>query len=305
MEAHFVSPVWSDRLWLARGKESRLFPVIRDFLCEIETAATFVTDDLLDEFRRPLQRKLRTFKLKGYLYSLCDHAKRHKYNDRVANARRAIRDAALAIGADHLKRGPLSEIMDRNGSDKASGAHNYALYYERLLGSDRDRVARVFEIGIGSTSPDAPFNMGANGVPGASLRGWRDYFEKAAVFGGDIDEGCLFEEVRIKTAAVDQTKPESIDRIFQEFGNHFDLIIDDGYHQIDANRTLFENAFRQLRDGGIYVIEDVVSRQRDAYEKFLCRYDAAILDIPHQANHVDNCLAIVARDRELSDAADS
>jgi hypothetical protein len=292
-------------LWLVRGKESRLFPVIRDFLCEIETAATSVTDNLLNEFRRPLQRKLEKFKLKGFLYSLCGHPKRYKYGDRVANAQRAIRDASLAIGAGHLKRGPLSGIMDRNGSDKASGAHNYALYYERLFGGNRDRVSRVFEIGIGSTNPDAPFNMGARGVPGASLRGWRDYFGNAAIYGGDIDEGCLFEEARIRTAAVDQTKPESIDRIFGLFGEQFDLIIDDGYHQFEANRTLFECAFKRLRNGGIYVIEDVVSRQRDAYKKFLSRYDAAILDIPHQTNHVDNCLAIVARDRELSDAADS
>jgi SAM-dependent methyltransferase len=293
------SPVWDDRVWLARGKQSRLYPVIRDFLREIEASAASVTVDLLNEFRRPIQFRLWKHRLKSLLYSLCGHAKRHKYNDRIADERRAIRDAAFALGTRDVPRGPLSDIMDRHGSDKASGAHNYALYYERLLGGDRDRVARVFEIGIGSTNPDAPFNMGAEGVPGASLRGWRDYFEKAAVFGGDIDEGCLFEEARIKTAAVDQTRPESIGRIFRQFGDQFDLIIDDGYHQIDANRTLFENAFRQLKSGGLYIIEDVLSRRRDGYKAFLAGYDAAILDIPHPANYADNCLAIVVKNEEV------
>jgi len=168
-----LSPVWNDRLWLARGRQSRLYPVIRDFLREIEASAASVTVDLLNEFRRPLQFRLWKHRLKSVLYSLCGHAKRHKYDDRVANERRAIRDAAFALGAGGLPRGPLSDIMDRHGSDKASGAHNYALYYERLFGDDRDHVARVFEIGIGSTNPDAPFNMGAKGVTGASLRGWR------------------------------------------------------------------------------------------------------------------------------------
>jgi hypothetical protein len=293
------SPAWDDRLWLARGKQSRLYPVIRDFLREIEASAASVTADLLNEFRRPLQFRLWKHRLKSVLYSLCGHAKRHKYNDRVANERRAIRDAAFALGTRGVPRGPLSDIMDRHGSDKASGAHNYALYYERLLGGDRDRVARVFELGIGSTNPDAPFNMGAEGVPGASLRGWRDYFDKAAVFGGDIDEGCLFEEARIRTAAVDQTRPESIDRIFGLFGDQFDLIIDDGYHQIDANRTLFESAFRQLRSGGLYIIEDVISRRRDGYRTFLASHDAAILDIPHPANYADNCLAVVVKHEEV------
>jgi len=293
------SPVWDDRLWLAKGRQSRLYPVIRDFLREIEVSAASVTADLLNEFRRPLQFRMWRHRLKGALYSLCGHAKRHKYNDRIANERRAIRDAAFALGARDVPRGPLSDIMDRHGSDKASGAHNYALYYERLLGGDRDRVARVFEIGIGSTNPDAPFNMGAGGVPGASLRGWRAYFDKAAVFGGDIDEGCLFEEPRIRTAAVDQTKPESIERIFGQFGDQFDLIIDDGYHQIDANRTLFENAFRQLRSGGLYIIEDVISRRRDGYKTFLGSHDAAILDIPHPSNYADNCLAVVVKNEEV------
>ena len=292
------SPAWDDRVWLARGRHSRLYPVIRDFLHEIEAAATFVTVDLLKEFRRPLQLKLWKFRLKGFLYSVCGHQKRHKYNDRVANKRRAIRDAALAIGTGALAPGPLSQIMDRCGSDKASGAHNYALYYEALFRDDRQRFARVFELGIGSTSPDAPFNMGADGVPGASLRGWREYFERAAIFGGDIDETCLFEEDRIRTGVVDQTKPESIDRIFGLFGDQFDLIVDDGYHQIDANRTFFESAFRRLRDGGVYVIEDVINRQRDRYKKFLSGYDSAILDIPHPVNDADNCLAIVAKNRE-------
>ena len=45
------SPIWDDRLWLAKGRQSRLYPAIRDFLREIEASAASVTADLLNEFR--------------------------------------------------------------------------------------------------------------------------------------------------------------------------------------------------------------------------------------------------------------
>lgn len=115
--------------------------------------------------------------------------------------------ASLNLCSRRIHRGPLSEIMERNDSDKGGGPHNYTLYYEPLFQDDRDQVERVFEMGIGSTNPELPFNTGADGVPGASLRGWREYFSRAAIFGGDIDEHCLFEEDRIRTGIVDQTKP--------------------------------------------------------------------------------------------------
>jgi hypothetical protein len=39
--------------------------------------------------------------------------------------------------------------------------------------------------------------------------------------------------------------------------DNFDLIIDDGLHSFDAAVTLFNNSFSKLKNGGIYIIEDV------------------------------------------------
>jgi hypothetical protein len=290
---------WADYVWLARGERSRLYPVIRDFLMAIETAAASVSADQVNEFRHRRRLSLLKFRVKQLVYSACGHRKKQdKYAGRIANEQRAIRDAAITLGAGRLRRGPLSETMDRFGSDKGSGNHNYASLYDRLFRPERDRYTRVFELGIGSNNLDTPSNMGAAGVPGASLRGWREYFARAAVFGADVDRRILFEEERIRTAFVDQTRPDTIDRLFASIGGEFDLIVDDGLHHVDANRTFFDGAFKRLKDGGIYIIEDVGSHARDAYRAFLSPYDAAILDIPHPPNHDNNCLAIVVKEGE-------
>lgn len=282
------SPIWADYVWFARSEGSRLYPAIREFLATLEATSRSVGSDALDKYKRRIRQTLTKPRLKYFLYSVCgNRAKTEKYRNRIVNAPRTMRDAAANIGVTSLQGGKLSQIMARCGSDKGNGCHNYSLIYEKLLGGHRERVGRVFELGIGA--------MGADGAPGASLKGWREYFPNALIFGGDIQERLLFEEDRIRTAMVDQADPDSVDRIFKRFGGQFDLIIDDGCHEFEANKIFFELGFRQLKDTGIYVIEDVVSRLRDDYKAFLRQYDAAILDIPHDFNHEDNCMAIVVK----------
>ena len=39
--------------------------------------------------------------------------------------------------------------------------------------------------------------------------------------------------------------------------DNFDLIIDDGLHTYEAGVILFNNSYSMIRNGGLYVIEDV------------------------------------------------
>jgi hypothetical protein len=88
----------------------------------------------------------------------------------------------------------LCKIMSAHGSDKGGGWHNYTLLYDFLLHERRSQVRSVFEVGIGTNNLDVPSNMGAGGRPGASLRGWREYFSQAQIFGADVDQRILFSE---------------------------------------------------------------------------------------------------------------
>jgi hypothetical protein len=281
------SPVWSDYVWLARQEQSRLYPAVQKFIRAVELAGASVTGELVRRVRRRGGLRLVKFRLKRLVYSICLQPDRsEKYAGRVAVEVRNIRDAAMVACVGLMQHGELTRIMHRCGSDKANGRHNYTLFYDILFRDDRSRFKRIFEMGIGK---------GSDGMPGASLRGWKEYFDRASIFGGDIEEKVLFEENRIKTALVDQTNSESVERLFGSFGDEFDLIVDDGLHGMNANMTFFQCAFKRLKRGGLFIIEDVSSRARDRYERFLNGYDAAILDIPHRVNFGDNCIAVVAR----------
>jgi len=175
----------------------------------------------------------------------------------------------------------LASLCEKYGSDKDSvmnknllgwPAHNYAAIYEFMFRDSRYSVKSLFECGIGTNNLTIKSNMGTNGMPGASLRVWQDYFPDALIFGGDIDESILFSEDRIKTFHLDQTNPASIAKFFNLCGEiKFDLMIDDGLHEYEAGITLFKNSFSYLSRFGTYIIEDVkhsdINKYRD-YFKF-------------------------------------
>ena len=136
--------------------------------------------------------------------------------------------------------------------------HTYADFYSLLFDHCRNDVKKVFECGIGTNNPALPSSMGTQYKPGASLRVWKDYFPKAIIYGGDVDKNILFEEERIKTFEVDQLNQYSIQKMWNNIKeNNFDPIIDDGLHTYDAGVILFNNSYSMLRNGGLYVIEDV------------------------------------------------
>ncbi len=188
---------------------------------------------------------------------------------------------------------PLAELCDKYGSDKGSRtssnhpypwvAHTYADFYHTLFSYRRFEVSRVFECGIGTDNPDLASSMSATGKPGSSLRAWRDYFPKALVIGADIDKSILFEEERIKTCYVDQTKPETIKKMWEQIGgDEFELMIDDGLHTFESSVCLFENSVYKLAKGGFYVIEDVDKGDLIKYRRFFqshSKYDVKFVSL--------------------------
>jgi hypothetical protein len=149
----------------------------------------------------------------------------------------------------------FKQFADREGSDKAIN-HQYHFIYGEIL-SKRILDLNILEIGIGSNNLDTVSNMGKNGKPGASLRAFRDFCPNSKVFGADVDERILFEEPRLSTFKLDQTKAES----FVEFKNRlplrFDLVIDDGLHSPLANLMTLQFGISVVKKFGWVVIEDI------------------------------------------------
>ena len=164
----------------------------------------------------------------------------------------------------------LSELCEKYGSDKGFinfdidkkpykwHPHTYATHYHSIFNLSRENVKHVFECGLGTNNPNLKSNMTENGIPGASLRVWKDYFFNAKIYGGDIDKEILFEEDRIKTFYLDQLDSNSIKSMWETIEvEDFDIIIDDGLHEPEANYNFFINSFHKLKKNGVFVIEDV------------------------------------------------
>ena len=196
---------------------------------------------------------------------------------------------------------PLCEIMINQGSDKAGGWHNYTLVYSELLKNIKTKAKNVFELGLGTTNVNFSSNMGLNGTSGASLKGWKEYFTKANIFGADIDKDILFEEERIKTFYCDQTSPESISELWSNFEDiEFDFILEDGLHTYDANICFLENSLHKVKKGGFYVIEDILVNDIMHYLNYFesCSLDFQeyqLIDLDNPGNKQDNVIVVIKK----------
>ena len=153
----------------------------------------------------------------------------------------------------------LFELVEKYGTDKTLSGYTYT--YSDLFTPVKDQVTSVLEIGLGTLNPEIPSSFAGNVrhfdfyKPGGSLRVWRDYFSKAQVYGIDIAKDCMFSEERIKTFLFDSSEKEYCDYYLDNL--EFDIIIDDGNHDPKYQVKTLRNLFPKLKEGGIYVIEDL------------------------------------------------
>jgi hypothetical protein len=196
-------------------------------------------------------------------------------------------------------------VMAKHHSDKASRWHNYTTIYSPLFDGRRQQPLRIFELGLGTNNPELPSSMGVPGRPGASLRGWRELFPHAHVYGADIDTAILFEEDRIKTFYCDQLDEVSIRTLWSQpdLQAGMDVIIEDGLHTFEANVSFLEGSLEHLRKGGIYVIEDIATKMVDQwcdhiktiYSTKYTGYDFALVILPNRLNRSDNNLLVIRK----------
>lgn len=200
----------------------------------------------------------------------------------------------------------MCRVMSRHGSDKGQGLHNYTMVYSAVLGKRRDQALRIFELGLGTNNPTLASNMGKFGRPGASLRGWRELFPDAAVFGADVDRDILFEDDGIRTFYCDQLDSAAISDLWSQpaLQAPMDILIDDGLHTFDGNISFLNGSLEHLRQGGIYVVEDI---QQDLIERWythleaVCssqfpNYEFAFVELTHSVSSANNLLLIRRRE---------
>jgi hypothetical protein len=140
---------------------------------------------------------------------------------------------------------PLARaLFDKRGRPIHKWAHYPELlegHFARLVGSE----VRLLEIGV---------------FQGGSLELWRDHFGPGTtIFGIDIDPACAGRcdppnQVRIGS----QDDGDFLRRTVAEMGG-LDVVIDDGSHIGRHQQASFKALWPLLSDGGLYVIEDLLT----------------------------------------------
>jgi len=119
---------------------------------------------------------------------------------------------------------------------------HYLEIYDSLLSDWQGRAVDFLEIGV---------------YKGGSMPMWQGFFSpEARLTFLDIDPACRALQVPgTKVEIGDQSDPAFLERISLEHGP-FDLIVDDGGHKMHQQITSFCKLWPQLRDRGLYIVED-------------------------------------------------
>jgi hypothetical protein len=137
----------------------------------------------------------------------------------------------------------LNQIFYANKDRPINKWTHYFPIYERYFTPFRNRHVNVLEIGTGQ---------------GGSCHMWKTYFGPAArIVTIDIRDDCPdLEDDQIKVRTGDQSDPVFLQSLLNEFGE-FDIVIDDGSHQMAHVNATFEYLYPRIAKDAIYFIEDL------------------------------------------------
>lgn len=135
-----------------------------------------------------------------------------------------------------------------HNSDKGDifpNGNHYANWYENWFGPIKEKITNICEVGV--------YN-------GGSTKAFYDYFPNANILGLDIFDKTQYENDRIETKIIDQGNLNDLDNFVNECCNknlQFDIILDDGSHDVSHQQITFGKLFQLVKPGGIYIIEDM------------------------------------------------
>lgn len=147
----------------------------------------------------------------------------------------------------------LSELAKIYPTDKDFTHNYYDKVYEKYFFPIKNEVKLLCEIGIGGFWKDV------NWVNGNSLKVWRDYFPNSQILGLDIVKHTDIEDLdRINIDWIDQSKKDLVIEYANKLQD-YDIILDDGSHNVYDQQITLAYFFKSLKSGGIYVLEDLHS----------------------------------------------
>lgn len=168
----------------------------------------------------------------------------------------------------------IAELFTKYGTDKDL-YHSYGPIYQSLFDGRENEVEMVLEIGV---------------LLGQSLRAFRDHFPNALIVGIDLNQPQMDGE-RLSIVKADATDPFAMGVVGH---NLFDLIIDDGSHQIEDQKASMRLLWGSVRPGGFYVIEDLQDDATSQYWRGF-RSDGVVHDLRRNKGRYDDVIAVFTK----------
>jgi hypothetical protein len=156
---------------------------------------------------------------------------------------------------------------------------HYFEIYDRHFADFRNRDVTIVEFGV---------------YQGGSLQMWHEYFgRRARIVGVDIDERCAaLAEPGIEVVIGDQADPAFLRTLAEKTGP-IDVLIEDGGHHMHQQLTTFREMWPAVRDGGVYLVEDL---HTSYWDEFAGGYRKPGTFIEHAKTLIDSLHAWHSRD---------
>ena len=169
------------------------------------------------------------------------------------------------IDTDNISFNTLDDLFHHYGSDKAKifklnnkSGHGFSKFYEKNFQKFKNRKINVLEIGS---------------YAGGSAAAFVKYFPNINVFCFDINiSNFKFKSKNIHVFGIDINNKKKINKIFENIFlqydfDSFDLIIDDGSHNLSDILNGLKFFFQYVKSNGIYIIEDFKHPNYYTYNK--------------------------------------
>jgi len=138
----------------------------------------------------------------------------------------------------------FKNIFDKLKFTDKTTKHAYHLIYDDLLEPFVGKNVNFLEIGL---------------YKGDCLRGFKEFLINANIYGTDIQFNKLSKDIEnnpnYNLSMIDSTNKSLVEENFKD--DFFDIIIDDGSHFIYDQFVTFINFYKKLKEGGLYIIEDI------------------------------------------------
>ena len=179
----------------------------------------------------------------------------------------------ISIDNDNIIPKSLDYLFHEYGSDKANifkpnqkPGHGYSIYYEKKLEAYKNKNLNILEIGS---------------YAGASAAAFTKYFPQSKVYCFDVNiSNFKYESEKINVFGIDINNKKKVlktlNKIFSEQNfTQFDLIIDDGSHNLSDILISLKFFFKYVKNKGLYIIEDF---KHPNYYKYNRNIDHLLVD---------------------------